>query len=188
AEHPQAGVGPGAGAILRAAGAPNVLRWIPGASDENEITEHVLTRMVRPAALPTTGRELEIEHALAREAIRLALLAQGSRINGLRPIDLIYGTGGVLAHAPSPALAALLLLDALQPQSITSLIIDAAHVATALGSAAQLVPELAASVAANDAVALHLGSVISTAGEVPEGQPALRVVMEHLDGRQQVVD
>ena len=63
-EHPQAGVGPGAGAILRAAGAQNVVRWVPGAADENEIAEHVLTRMVRPTALPTTRRELEIEHAL----------------------------------------------------------------------------------------------------------------------------
>ncbi len=188
AEHPQAGVGPGAGAILRAAGAHNVLRWVPGASDENEIAEHVLTRMIRPTALPTTRRELEIEHALAREAIRLALLAQGSRINGLRPLDVIYGTGGVLSHVPHPALAALLLLDALQPQGITSLIVDTAHVATALGSAAQLVPELAASVAANDAVALLLGSVISTVGDIPDGQPAVRVVLEHLDGRQQVVD
>lgn len=188
AEHPQAGVGPGGGAILRGTGAHNVLRWIPGPSDENEIVEHVLTRMVRPAAVPTTRRELEIEHALAREAIRLALLAQGSRLNGLRPIDIIYGTGGVLAHAPNPALAAMLLLDALQPQGITSLMIDTAQLATALGNAAQLVPELAASVASNDAVALLLGSVISTVGDMEEGQPAVRVVLEHMDGRQQVVD
>jgi hypothetical protein len=188
AVHPQAGVGPGAGAILRASGAHNVVRWIPGASDENEITEHVLTRMTRPAALPTTRRELEIEHALAREAIRVALLAQGSRLSGLRPIDVIYGTGGVLAHTPSPALAALLLLDALQPEGITSLMLDAAQLATALGNAAQIEPELAASVAANDAVALLLGSVVSTTGNLQEGQPAVRVVLEHMDGRQQVVD
>jgi hypothetical protein len=187
-EQPQAGVGPGAGAILRAAGAHNVVRWIPGTSDENEIAEHVLTRMVRPAALPTTRRELEIEHALAREAIRLALLAQGSRLNGLRPIDVIYGTGGVLAHTPNPALAALLLLDALQPQGITSLMLDTAQLATALGNAAQIEPELAAAVAANDAVALLLGSVISTVGDIQEGQPAVRVVLEYMDGRQQVMD
>lgn len=188
AEHPQAGVGPGSGAVLRAVGAHNVLRWIASAADENEIAEHVLTRMIRPAALPTTRRELEIEHALAREAIRLASRAPGTRLNGLRPLDIIFGTGGVLAHAPNPALAALLLLDALEPQGITSLVIDTAHLATAIGNAAQLMPDLAASVAATDAVALLLGSTISTTGSVPEGQPAVRVVLEHMDGRQQVVD
>ncbi|HEX9414442.1 MAG TPA: glutamate mutase L, partial [Ktedonobacterales bacterium] len=45
---PAAGVGPGAGAVLRAAGAASVLRWLPDTVEEAELREYVLKRMLRP--------------------------------------------------------------------------------------------------------------------------------------------
>src|SRR5262249_58421795 len=120
--HPTAGVGPGAGAILRARGALSVARWLSTPSTEDEVREYVLTRMLRPRAMPATPRDLELEHALAREAIALALRAPGSRIGGLHPLDVVVGTGGVLANVPQPAVGALILLDALQPPGGTSLV------------------------------------------------------------------
>ncbi|MBF6590311.1 MAG: glutamate mutase L [Ktedonobacterales bacterium] len=188
ADHPNAGVGSGAGYVLRANGAPSILRWLPWDATESEVREYVLTRMLRPHVLPATARELALEHALAREAIRLAIHAPGSRLAGLHPVDVLLGTGGVLAHAPHPALAALILLDALQPRGITSLVIDTAGLATMLGTIPGFAPQAAAELTETDAVPLLLGSVISTAGDVPPGQPAVRVVLEYADGRQQVED
>lgn len=155
---------------------------------EDEVREYVLSRMLRPRALPTTPRELEIEHALAREALLLALRSPGSRLAGLSPLDVILGTGGVLAHAPHPGQAALILLDALQPRGITSLVLDTAHLSSMLGSVAALDAAAAAEVAENDAVLLQLGTVISPVGAVPDGQPALRVVLEFGDGQRHIED
>ena len=67
---PQGGVGPGAGYVLRAVGAPSILRWLTVEADENIVREYVLTRILRRRMIPTTQLELELEYAMAREAIR----------------------------------------------------------------------------------------------------------------------
>lgn len=188
ASHPNAGVGPGAGYVLRATGAQNVLRWLSSAGSEDELREYTLMRMLRPHALPASARELEFEHALAREAIQLALRAPGSRLSGMHPIDVMVGTGGVLANAPHPAMAALILLDALQPRGITSLVLDTAHLANMVGSVAGLDQIAAADIAAGDAVLLQAGTVVSTVGTVMENEPAVRVVLEMGDGRRHIED
>ncbi len=177
------GVGAGTGSVLRAAGVRNILRWLTTAADEHSVREYTLTRMLRPRMLATTPLELELEYAFAREAISLAQHAPGSRLAGLHPIDVVLGTGGVLAHPARPALAALLLLDALQPRGITSVVIDTAGLATMLGAAATVAPDLAAEVTESDAVSLLLGSVISVAGAPADGSSTVRVVLERGDGR-----
>ncbi len=186
--HPTAGVGPGAGAILRARGPQNILRWLTRPVDEDELREYVLTRQLRPRLLPTSAAELEIEHALAREAIGLALRAPGSRIAGLYPMDVLLATGGVLANAPHPAMAALIMLDALQPRGISSLVLDTGHIANMLGGVAALDAASAAEVAEADAVLLQLGTCISPVGSAPDGEPVLRVALELSDGRTHVED
>jgi hypothetical protein len=183
--HPTAGVGPGAGAVLRAVGAGNVLRWLAEPVEEVELREYVLKRMLRPRLLPSTAREVEMEHALAREAIALALRAPGSTLAGLKPLDVIVGSGGTLAHAPQVAQAALVLLDALQPAGITTLTLDVAQLLGMLGSLSPAATALSMGVADGDAVVAQLGPVISTTGSVPDGQPAVTVTLEYADGRRE---
>lgn len=181
---PTAGVGPGAGTLLRAAGSARVLRWLSFPAREQDLRDYVVTRMIDPWRIPLDAHELEMEHALAREAVRVALAAPGSRLAGLRPLDVILGTGGVLANVPHPAMAALMLLDAVEPRGITSLVVDVAQLAPMLGTAAALSPVAAAELAETDAVPLLLGSVVSASGPVPLGAPMLRVVLDYADGRQ----
>ena len=188
ASHPMAGVGAGAGVVLRARGPQNILRWLSTPGTEDEVREYVLGRMLRPHALPASPRELELEHALAREAIALALRAPGSQFGSLSRLDVVVGTGSVLANVPHPGLAALILLDALQPRGITSLVLDTGNIADMLGGAAALDSGAAADVAENDAIMLQLGTFISPTGVVEEGEPMLRVVMEYADGRKHVDD
>lgn len=188
AVHPTAGVGAGGGQLARAVGAESILRWVAAPVDEDDLREYILTHMLRPRLLPTTPLALEIQYALAREAIRLAMHAPGTRLAGLHPMDIVLGTGGVLAHVAHPADAALILLDGLQPRGITSLVLDSAQIAGMLGNLAMISPDIAADLSSNDAVPLLLGSVISTEGDIPEGELALRIVLEFLDGRQQVAE
>jgi MutL protein len=183
AGHPNAGVGPGAGAILRARGVPQIMQWLSFMSSEDEVREYILMRMLRPRALPANPRELEFEHALAREAIQMASRSPGSRVGGLHPLDVVLGTGGVLSNVPHPAMAALILMDALQPRGITSLVLDTAHLANMLGSAASLDAIATAEVAERDAVLLQLGTLISTVGVPEAGQALVRVTLEYADGR-----
>ncbi|HEX8036363.1 MAG TPA: glutamate mutase L [Ktedonobacterales bacterium] len=185
---PNAGVGSGIGHILRARGIEAVSRWLTTPTSEDELREYALMRMLRPHALPATARELEFEYAFAREAIYLALRAPGARLAGLHPLDVLLGTGGVLANVPQPAMGALLMLDALQPRGVTSLVLDTAHIANMLGSVAGLNSTAAAQVAESDAVLLQLGTVISPVGIPADGEPALRVVVEFADGRKHVED
>jgi hypothetical protein len=180
---PTMGVGPGAGRLLRAAGAPAVLRWLPFDLDENGLREYILARMLRPQAIPATPQEVEIEHALAREAIRLALQAPGSRLMGVRPLDIVVATGGMFAHAPTPAHVGLMLLDTLPLYGIASLALDSANIIATLGMAGALAPELAAHVVEMDALTLPLGPVITTAGDAPDGEVAVYATLQLADGR-----
>ncbi len=180
---PSMGVGPGSGRLLRAAGALSILRWLPFDLEENALREYILSRILRPQSIPATPREIEIEYALAREATRLALHAPGSRLMGVSPLDVIVATGGVFAHAPSPAHVALALLDALPLHGIASLALDTANIISTLGMAGALSPEFAAHVVEMDALSLPLGPVITTSGAAPEGEIAVFATLEMADGR-----
>lgn len=185
---PTFGVGTGAGGLLSAAGSDRIARWLTFPAQDAEVRDYVISRMLDPWHVPVDARELEFEHALAREAIRLALAAPGSRLAGLRPLDVLLGTGGVLANVPHPAMGALILLDAVEPRGITSLVIDVAQLAPMLGTAAAVSPVAAAELAETDAVPLPLGSVVSAVGAVPVGEFMLRVQLDFADGRQLVRD
>jgi hypothetical protein len=180
---PVMGVGPGAGHLLRATGPESVLRWLTFDLDENGLREYILSRMLRPQSIPATAREVEIENALAHEAIRLALQAPGSRLMGVRPLDVIVATGGVFAHAPTPAHVALMLLDTLPLQGIASLALDTANIISTLGMAGALAPDLASQVVETDALTLPLGPVITTTGAAPAGEVAVFATLDLPDGR-----
>jgi hypothetical protein len=185
---PQGGVGPGAGYVLRAVGAPSILRWLGVEADENTVREYVLTRILRRRMIPTTQLELELEYAMAREAIRLALHAPGSRLSGLHPVDVLLATGGTLTNTPHPAHTALILLDAMQPRGITSLVLDSGRIATMLGSVAAVAPDVAAQMTENDAMPSLLGTAVSVIGRPEDGQPAVRAFLEYGDGKKDTIE
>jgi hypothetical protein len=98
--------------------------------------------------------------------------------------DLILATGAVLAHAPRYGQAALMLLDALQPRGVTSLVLDRTMLISQLGAVATVAPVAAVQVNENDAVMHRLGTCVVPFGELPQGQTAIRVGVEYSNGRQ----
>lgn len=108
------GTGYGLSTVMIERGLPNILRWLPFSLNEADLTHWLLNKMLRPQLVPVTREDLYIEQAVAREA--LALVLDALRDECPRPYyDLVVLGGGVLAHVPHPAMAALVLLDALQP-------------------------------------------------------------------------
>ena len=182
------GVGPGLGAVLEQVGVQRIARWLPFTATEEEVREYVLNHMLHPEVIPTTVRELQISQAFAREALTLTVEMAKQRNFEWLDADLILATGGVLSHAPRYGQAALMLLDALQPRGVTSLVLDRTMLVPQLGAVATVAPVAAVQVNENDAVTHRLGTCVIPFGAIPEGQTAVRVGVEYRNGRQLTVD
>ncbi len=182
------GVGANIGDILHQVGLQRVTRWLPFSITEDEVRQFVLNHMLHPQDLPADSRELSLMQAFAREAI--ALTIEGARKNGseLPESDLILATGGVLSHAPKYGQVAMMLLDAIQPRGVTSLVLDRTMLIPQLGAVATVAPVTAVQVNENDAVSHRLGTCVIPFGNVQPGQLAVRVGVEYSNGRQMSID
>lgn len=180
------GLGHSADGILEATTRDNIRRWLTWDASDAEIADYACNKTLRPATVPITDRELELELALAREAIRVAVeaarpswrLGRGESLPPLRPI---IGSGAALANAPHHGLAALVLLDALQPVGVTELWLDPAGLIPALGTLAYFQP--AAVVQMLDAGDLtRVGSVVCAEGRPRIGRGGIKVKITLPDG------
>jgi hypothetical protein len=123
------GTGYGIGGVLAERGVAAIARWLPFPIGERALTHWLLNKMLRPQTLPVTREDILIEHAVAREALGLAIAA----LRDERPdvaYDYVVAGGGVLANAPHPGLAALTILDALQPRDDESVLAVELHLDT----------------------------------------------------------
>ncbi|MCD4829850.1 MAG: glutamate mutase L [Candidatus Cloacimonetes bacterium] len=59
--------------VLAETGYANIARWLPGSLDETAVRDYIGNKMLRPEQNPSWDWEFAIEHACAREALRLAL-------------------------------------------------------------------------------------------------------------------
>jgi len=182
------GVGPSVGAVLQQVGIQRVARWLPFDITEDELRQYVLNRMLHPHVVPTSQRDLHISQAFAREALILTVEAAKATSLEWLDADLILATGGVLAHAPKYGQAALMLLDALQPRGVTSLVLDRTMLTAQLGAIATVAPIAAVQVNENDAVTHRLGTCVIPYGTMRQGEIAVRVGLEYTNGRQVTAD
>ncbi len=182
--NPGVGVGVGAGNIFQQVGPARIARWLPFNVNEEELRQFVLHYTQHPQTIPRNHRELAIMHAFAREAIILTQEAAMQDNAAPFDADLILATGGVLSLAPKYGQAALVLLDALQPRGVTSLVLDRTMLISQLGAVATVAPIAAVQVNENDAVMHRLGTCVVPFGNLPPGQTAIRVGIEYSNGRQ----
>jgi uncharacterized protein (TIGR01319 family) len=178
--------------VLASAGAANVLRWLPFAMSEDDLRNSLRNKMIRPTTIPQDLASLAVEQALAREALRLALEHHRSLATALKgtrqetvvgrvldeskadslvdllSLGLIIGSGGCLSHAPRRAEAALMLLDAFQPEGFTELAVDSIFMMPHLGVLSTVLPEAAAEVFARDCL-VPLGTCLAPRGEAKSG-------------------
>jgi hypothetical protein len=192
------GVAYGLGNLLAERGIANVLRWLPFPMSDDELTDWALNKVIRPAGLPQTARDLAIEHALACEALGAAYEALKKGDAGEEPrYDLLIGTGGVLAYAPRPGQAARILLDALQPTAeglgSVELAIDTTLLLPALGNLAHYNLAAASYIFDRDCL-MWLGTAIVVQGDAPmatvggEAPIAVTVTLERRGGGTDTVE
>jgi uncharacterized protein (TIGR01319 family) len=183
--------------VMVEAGLPNILRWVPFDVDEQDLRNRIKNKMIRPTTVPQTVADLVIEHAIAREALRLALdqhrllavglkgvqrrrtigdIFEGSRsgqsLVDMSNVDLLIGSGGVLSHAPRRIQSMMMLIDAYQPVGATQLAVDSIFMMPHLGVLSVVHPRSALEVFERDCL-IHLGACIAPAGRAKPGQPVM---------------
>ena len=188
----------------------NVERWLPVEIDENELRNLNANKMIRPTTLPGTLEELLIEHAVAREAIRLSFEHHKTLAVGLKgvqhigtfdklkdafnqktmsgqsfvdtlTVNAVIGSGGVLSHAPRRSQAMLLLMDSIQPEGVTGLFVDSVFMMPHLGVLAEIDPKVALQVFESDCL-VPLGTCVAPRCRPRPGQTVATVDLVSADG------
>jgi len=191
--------------VLKEAGIENISRWMPFQIDEKEIINMLRNKMIRPTTLPQTLADLIMEHAIAREAIRLGFLHHktlATRLRGIKverdlvdifdqtladtyidmmKINIIVGTGGLLSHAPRRIQSLLILIDAFQPEGITRVFQDSVFMMPHLGVLSTVYPEATWQIFDKDCL-VRLGTVIAPIGTAKKGEVVMDVKLEMPDG------
>lgn len=184
------GIAFGGRQLLQDQGAETIARWLPEPMSADEILGALINKEAHPASIQQEPRELRLDQALAREAIRTTLeVARPGWKPGaaqlyphLLPLcDTIVVSGGTLAHAPRPGQVALVVLDALEPIGVSTLVLDAYGLVPMLGNVAAVQP-LSAVEALDSGALVNLATVIAPVGHARSGEIVLKVQVTYGEG------
>jgi len=191
--------------VLKEAGMRNIMRWLPYAIDEEEVGARLTNKMIRPTTIPQTLEDLIVEHAVAREALRLGLMHHKSiatRLKGIQiqrtiadmfhqevaetyidmmKIDIVAGTGGLLSHAPRRVQSLWILNDAFQTEGLTWLFQDSVFMMPHLGVLSTVCPDASWQIFDKDCL-VRLGTIIAPRGTATDGTDVMSVKIEMTDG------
>ena len=180
--------------VVAETGLDNIMRWVPFTIDEQTLRDRIKNKMIRPTTIPQTLDELQIEQAIAREALRLALGHHKSLATGLKGVqqertisdifeqkatgetlidmmklDLIVGSGGILSHAPRRVQSMLMMVDAYEPVGITTLSVDSIFMMPHLGVLSTVNEKAATDVFVRDCM-VYLGPCVAPVGQGKSGE------------------
>ncbi len=193
--------------VFAEATVPKVMRWVPFDMDERDLRNRVKNKMIRPTTIPQSLQELVFEQAIAKEALRLAFIQHknfatelkgvqqqrtiadafdqttaGASIVNMMSLDILIGSGGVLSHAPRRQQAALMMIDAFQPEGVTRLAVDSIFMMPQLGVLSEVHSQAATEVFSKDCL-IHLGCCVAPAGEdIKKGREMMEYRIELPDG------
>jgi len=198
--------------VMARAGIDNVLKWVAFETDEKALRDAVKNKMIRPTTIPESLEELQIEQALAREALKgsmeehralavglkgvqtertisdaLGQKGTGDSIVDMMKLDLIVGSGGVLSHAPRRAQSMVMMIDAFEPEGVTRIAVDSIFMAPHLGVLSTVNPRAATEVFEKDCL-IYLGTCIAPKGSGKEGAACLRIEVHPEGGAAQGFD
>ncbi len=192
--------------VMKEAGIGNITKWLPFDLEESDVRNRLRNKMIRPTTIPQTLEELVVEHAVAREALRLGLehhktiatTLHGARgevafLRGITTqaiaetyidmmkIEIVAGTGGLLSHAPRRVQSLMILNDAFQPEGVTMMFQDSVFMMPHLGVVSTVHRDAAWQVFDRDCL-VRLGTIIAPRGEVTSDEVVMEVALETSDG------
>ncbi len=187
---PNLGVGAGSTGVLENSSLEEITRWLPFHIPEQDVRDYINNKSAYPASLPAESDHLEIEIALAKQALRIAVEKTIPSIHKrssthkslMPPIEPFIGSGRILTNAPTRAQSLSILLDGLQPTGVTTLALDQNGILPGLGAASEINPLLTVQVIESNTF-LNLGTIIAPIGYARPGTPILRIRVNREDGR-----
>ncbi len=193
--------------VLAEAGLPNIMRWVPFDVQEEDIRNRIKNKMIRPTTIPQTMDELQIEQAIAREALRLAFehhkklavglkgvqqersisdafdqSASGQTLIDMNRLHLIVGSGGILSHAPRRVQSMIMMIDSYQPAGVTHLSVDSIFMMPHLGVLSTVSEKAATDVFDRDCM-VYLGAAICPVGLAKPGDKCIEYKITYPDGK-----
>ena len=197
--------------VLAEAGLGNILRWVPFDIEEADLRDRIKNKMIRPTTIPQLLEELQVEQAIAREALRLAFVQhrelavglkgvqtertlsdvfdqndEGDSLVQMMDLDLLVGSGGVLSHAPGRAQSAAMLIDAFQPEGITRLAVDSIFMMPHLGVLSTVNERAATEVFERDCL-IYLGTCVAPKGKGRPGEACMNFSLDLPSGKKEGV-
>lgn len=184
--------------VLAEAGLDRIMRWVPFDIEEADLRDRIKNKMIRPTTIPQLMQELQVEQAIAREALRLAFDqhralavglkgvqskrtladvfeqgATGESLVEMMTLDMLVGSGGVLSHAPRRAQSCAMLIDAFQPEGVTRLAVDSIFMMPHLGVLSTVDERAATEVFERDCL-IYLGTCVAPVGAGKAGEVCLQ--------------
>ena len=194
--------------VLAEAGLDQIMRWVPFDIEEADLRDRIKNKMIRPTTIPQLMQELQVEQAIAREALRLAFDqhralavglkgvqskrtladvfeqgATGESLVEMMALDMLVGSGGVLSHAPRREQSCAMLIDAFQPEGVTGLAVDSIFMMPHLGVLSTVDERAATEVFERDCL-IYLGTCVAPVGEGKDGEVCLQYEIDLPSGRQ----
>ncbi|MDP6700657.1 MAG: glutamate mutase L, partial [Candidatus Latescibacteria bacterium] len=195
--------------VLAEAGLDAIMRWVAFDLEEADLRDRIKNKMIRPTTIPQLLQELQIEQAIAREALRLAFVqhrelavglkgvqsertladvfeqgATGESLIHMMELDLLVGSGGVLSHAPNRQQSCAMLIDAFQPEGITRLAVDSIFMMPHLGVLSTVDEQAATEVFERDCL-IYLGTCAAPVGEGKFGEVCAEYAVDLAGGRRE---
>ena len=193
--------------VLAEAGLDQIMRWVPFDIEEADLRDRIKNKMIRPTTIPQLMQELQVEQAIAREALRLAFDQHRALAVGLKGVqskrtladvfeqgttgeslvemmtlDMLVGSGGVLSHAPRRAQSCAMLIDAFQPEGVTRLAVDSIFMMPHLGVLSTVDERAATEVFERDCL-IYLGTCVAPVGAGKGGEVCLQYELDLPSGR-----
>jgi len=194
--YPQFGLGENLPSLLQYTTLEDILRWSSLDISTGLLRDYIYQKALYPSTIPATKEDQAISQAVTRQALYLAV--QTARRNfprsvrvprpGLLPsFEPILAGGGALGDAPTDGQSLLLLLDAIQPTGLTTLILDKNDLLPLLGAAAARNSILPVQILESGAFQ-SLGTVVSIAASASYGTLVARVRLTYDDGHEAQAD
>jgi hypothetical protein len=194
--YPHLGLGEGIVNLLRFTRVEDILKWCSLEVSPEAITDTIYQKSIHPESTPATPEDLVIEQALARQSLSIALKIAGKDFPrtarraalGLLPFfDPILAAGSVITHAPTLGQGLLILLDAIQPVGISTVIFDQNYLLPALGAAAIRNSILPIQILESGAF-LGVATVIAPYTNARQGTPVLNVRLTYQNGNENRIE
>lgn len=194
--YPEFGLGENLPALLQHTTLEDILRWSPLDISTGVLRDFLFQKSLYPSSIPATREDQSLAQAVARQALYLAMqnarrdfprTAQSGRPGLLPFFEPIIASGDALADAPTPAHSLLLLLDAIQPIGIATIILDQSNLLPLLGAAAERSNILPVQVLDSGAFQ-SLGTVVSVIGTASENAPIAHAHLVYENGAEALAD